>query len=64
METLECIIEWKDNKERQHVLIRIDSGYDPEADDDIFFYCDSYADLEGLKNPENCEDFVLIDVLG
>lgn len=52
----DCLIQWKEGKKLEHVLMSID-GYD---DDNIFFVCNSKEEFERLSKNGNGEDFNII----
>lgn len=34
---------------------------DEPLDDNVFYYCDNVEDLERLKKPSNCLDFIILN---
>lgn len=44
------------------VPIKLSLDYDEENDDDVFHFCNSMAELESLKDPDNPQDFVVLKI--
>lgn len=58
-------IMWKDNKETAEMKFKLDDGYDPEDDDEVFFSChgiESFIEMEKDKSFEGGEDFIITQV--
>ena len=59
-ECIDAVIRWKDEEEPENVVIAMHPD-DGESDDGVFFYCESVDELRELLNPDNGEDFVVIE---
>lgn len=61
-------IQWKDEDTVQMVYISLGTWHDDDEtdsfgvrDDEVFFYCEGIEELEELSDPNNAEDFVILD---
>ncbi|MCM0221126.1 hypothetical protein [Bacteroides fragilis] len=59
----ECAIRWNDTLESVEVRIALSVDYDPEKDDEIFYYCNGLNDLKSLAD-KSMEDFTIAECLG
>lgn len=60
----EVTIRYKDDGESHLDIIKLSSDADPRDDDKVFFNVTGLNDLKGLINPDNGEDFYIVDVQG
>ena len=58
----EVNIRFKDEKFGEPALIKLSSDVDSRDDNYVFFNCDSLNDLIALAEPDNGEDFYIVDV--
>lgn len=61
-------IQWKDEDTAQMVYISLGTWHDDDEtdsfgvrDDEVFFYCEGIEELEELSDPNNAEDFVILE---
>ena len=61
-------IQWKGEDTTQMVYISLGTWHDDDEtdsfgvrDDEVFFYCEGIEELEELSDPNNAEDFVILD---
>lgn len=58
----ECVIEWKDTKEREEVVISV-GGIFYDYDVDIFHDCYDDEDFEYLQDPDCHHEFYIVEVI-
>ena len=58
----EVTIRWKDDGTEQEDIIKLSDDIDERDDDKVFFNVTGLNDLKGLINPDNGEDFYIVDV--
>ena len=60
----EVTIRWKDDGTEQEDIIKLSDDIDERDDDKVFFNVTGLNDLKELVNPNNGEDFYIVDVQG
>lgn len=60
----EVTIRWKDDGTEQEDIIKLSDDIYERDDDKVFFNVTGLNDLKGLINPDNGEDFYIVDVQG
>lgn len=65
MKKVIALIEWKDTKDVEEVVISLttDRVEGSEEDNRTFFYCNGLEELEQLTRENNGEDFVVVSYL-
>ena len=58
----EVTIRWKDDGTEQEHIIKLSDDIDERDDDKVFFNVTGLNDLKSLINPDNGEDFYIVDV--
>jgi hypothetical protein len=58
----EVTIRWKDDGTEQEDIIKLSDDIDERDDDKVFFNVTGLNDLKSLINPDNGEDFYIVDV--
>ena len=58
----EVTVRFKDSKEQETVIVKLNSEIDPATDDKIFYNADSFDNLKDLMKVDNGEDFDIVNI--
>ena len=58
----EVTIRFKDSKEQETVIVKLNSEIDPATDDKIFYNADGFDNLKDLMKVDNGEDFDIVNI--
>lgn len=58
----DCSVKFNDTKETETVTIKLNREVIEGEDDEMFFYCEGLDEFKELCEPNNGEDFVVVDI--